>query len=152
MVAHNESNGLWVFKVSLIYLCQVPVQVQGFRDYDWLWFPRLWSVPKKSDNDGNQLSVSLNIFTNPKFPFFKLKLIAILIIWQEDSPKVEEKKESDTESVKDAWDAESSEDETEPQKAQEPQTPVKEDKRSAPTQDKGKEVCTTILYSCTVYT
>ncbi|CAH0629022.1 unnamed protein product [Chrysodeixis includens] len=58
---------------------------------------------------------------------------------KEDSPKVEEKKESDTESVKDAWDAESSEEETEPPPKEEPpQTPVKEEKK-APVQEKAKE-------------
>lgn len=56
-------------------------------------------------------------------------------------PKAEEKKkESDDDSVKDAWDAESSEDEAETKPEPEPETPVKEEKRASP-EDKSKEVC-----------
>lgn len=49
------------------------------------------------------------------------------------------KKESDDESVKDAWDAESSDEEEEPAKA-EPSPPVQEVKKSVPVEDKSKEV------------
>ncbi|XP_022829720.1 eukaryotic translation initiation factor 5B [Spodoptera litura] len=57
---------------------------------------------------------------------------------KEESPKIEEKKESDTESVKDAWDAESSEEEAEPEKPETPQTPVKEQKPT-PAKEKVEE-------------
>ncbi|CAG9791847.1 unnamed protein product [Diatraea saccharalis] len=60
---------------------------------------------------------------------------------QEAAPKPEEKKkESDDDSVKDAWDAESSEEEAEPENViLEPVTPTKQDKRPASEQQKGKE-------------
>lgn len=51
----------------------------------------------------------------------------------------EKKKESDDDSVKDAWDAESSEDEAETKAEPEPVSPVKEQKRPSPEDD--KEVC-----------
>lgn len=49
---------------------------------------------------------------------------------QEDAPKVEEKKESEDDSVKDAWDAESSEDEPEPEK-----TEIKQEKKHEPVEE-----------------
>ncbi|KAL0883728.1 hypothetical protein ABMA27_015840 [Loxostege sticticalis] len=51
----------------------------------------------------------------------------------------EKKKESDDDSVKDAWDAESSEDEAETKAEPEPVSPVKEQKRPSPEDDKEKE-------------
>lgn len=58
-------------------------------------------------------------------------------IFQEEATKVEEKKESDNESVKDAWDAESSDEEPEPPKEAEPTPPTNEIKK---TEQKSKEV------------
>lgn len=63
------------------------------------------------------------------------------------------KKESDDESVKDAWDAESSDEEVEPAKA-EPSPPVQEVKKSAPVEDKSKEVnliLLTLLIKCKTF-
>ncbi|KAL0839391.1 hypothetical protein ABMA28_016119 [Loxostege sticticalis] len=51
----------------------------------------------------------------------------------------EKKKESDDDSVKDAWDAESSEDEAETKAEHEPVSPVKNEKRPSPEDDKEKE-------------
>lgn len=53
--------------------------------------------------------------------------------FQKEPPKPEVKKESDSESVKDAWDAESSEEEPEPEPTPElPATPGKEAKQESP--------------------
>ncbi|XP_075972722.1 eukaryotic translation initiation factor 5B [Anticarsia gemmatalis] len=58
---------------------------------------------------------------------------------KDEAPKSEDKKESDTESVKDAWDAESSDDEGDTTTKEEPpKTPVKEE-RPPPAADKTKE-------------
>ncbi|KAI5641915.1 elongation factor tu GTP binding domain-containing protein [Phthorimaea operculella] len=56
---------------------------------------------------------------------------------KEEPQKGQDKKESDTESVKDAWDAESSEEEPEPPPKEEPPAPAKEQKK--PADDKEKE-------------
>lgn len=59
---------------------------------------------------------------------------------KDESPKTVAKKESDTESVKDAWDAESSEEESEPPPKEELQkTPVKEEKKATSVAVKAKE-------------
>ncbi|KAL4710321.1 hypothetical protein ACJJTC_011137 [Scirpophaga incertulas] len=75
----------------------------------------------------------------PSTPAPEEKKVEIKIVDKKESvPKLpEKKKESDEDSVKDAWDAESSEEEPEPEKP-EPE-PVKDEKKSSPSQHKGKE-------------
>ncbi|XP_045492140.1 eukaryotic translation initiation factor 5B isoform X2 [Colias croceus] len=66
------------------------------------------------------------------------KKVEVEVTDKQEPPKPEEKKESDTESVKDAWDAESSEDEAPPPPKPEP-APAPETKKPTPVEQKPKE-------------
>ncbi|XP_049865165.1 eukaryotic translation initiation factor 5B [Pectinophora gossypiella] len=73
----------------------------------------------------------------PQTPSEEKKIELEIVDKKDEQKKLSEKKESDTESVKDAWDAESSEDEEPPKPEPVPASiPAKDDKRD---QDKGKE-------------
>ncbi|XP_072941559.1 eukaryotic translation initiation factor 5B [Epargyreus clarus] len=74
----------------------------------------------------------------PPTPSEEKKVELQVVDKKEVQKKPEEKKESDNESVKDAWDAESSEDEVEPVK-EEPTPPPEEVKKSTPAEEKAKE-------------
>lgn len=75
----------------------------------------------------------------PSTPSEEKKIEFEVVQKKEDEPKQEDKKESDTDSVKDAWDAESSEEETEPPPKPEQVTPVKEVKKVLPEEKKASQ-------------